>query len=471
MKKTKKIFISLILVVILVIVAYFVLPTQIPKGNYQNLKINDVAGEVSLEIQTDQSFLVKELKLIVTMDEKEDYKKEIKIESGADYKKYIIDGLAKGHYNIKLMCLSIAEIEFVSFEDKFEIVTGVQAENLEIHFFEFDNHYPGDSIYIKAGQTDILVDAGSDKGTAKVIKEYLNEQMTDNILEYVIITHADYDHIAAMIGTSEYEGIFESYEVKNLIDFPLTNKTTATYKEYVDLRKNEIETGAQHYPADYFFESGNSNIIELATGIEMEILDNYYYFNKATDENDYSVCFQIDRLGEKFLFTGDLEHDGEEKLIERNNLSQVYFFKAGHHGSSTSNNDFLLDVIQPEVVVIPTSAGSDKHGEYYDTRFPTQTMISTLSKYDAKVYVPSEYDDETDSRITMNGNIVISCVGNEINITFSGNNKELKDQDWFNEMIYVTEDNKTTYENKDGDDVLVTADYPNSKEVVRRFWG
>ena len=33
--------------------------------------------------------------------------------------------------------------------------------DLSIHFMELGNEYAGDSIYIKAGETDILIDAGS----------------------------------------------------------------------------------------------------------------------------------------------------------------------------------------------------------------------------------------------------------------------------------------------------------------------
>ena len=72
--------------------------------------------------------------------------------------------------------------------------------DLEINFMMLGNKYAGDSIYIKAGDTDILVDAGSRKNSAPVIKDYLfdstsnlHSYIEDNKLEYVIATHADQD--------------------------------------------------------------------------------------------------------------------------------------------------------------------------------------------------------------------------------------------------------------------------------------
>ncbi len=85
--------------------------------------------------------------------------------------------------------------------------------------------------------------------------------------------------------------------------------------------------------------------------LKFEILYNYYYEHDTDDENDYSVCVQFSHGERKFLFTGDLEEKGEEYLVQYNKLSQVELFKAGHHGSKTSSNDCLLDIIKPKIYV------------------------------------------------------------------------------------------------------------------------
>ena len=60
----------------------------------------------------------------------------------------------------------------------------------------------------------------------------------------------------------------------------------------------------------------------------------------------------------KFLFTGDLEEEGEIKLVENNKSLQelrdnneqfgVDLYKAGHHGSKTSSSETLLS--KPSII-------------------------------------------------------------------------------------------------------------------------
>ena len=48
---------------------------------------------------------------------------------------------------------------------------------LQIHFLELGNANTGDCVYIKAGDTDILIDAGSRTNSVDTIDAYLQEQM------------------------------------------------------------------------------------------------------------------------------------------------------------------------------------------------------------------------------------------------------------------------------------------------------
>ena len=82
-----------------------------------------------------------------------------------------------------------------------------------------------------------------------------------------------------------------------------------------------------------------------------------------------------------FLFTGDLEEDGEISLVESNELPKVELFKAGHHGSKTSSNDVLLKVIEPEIVCVCCCAGSVEYTQNFENTFPTQAMIDRVSLY------------------------------------------------------------------------------------------
>ena len=102
----------------------------------------------------------------------------------------------------------------------------IVTDDLQIHFLELGNKYTGDCTLIKVGDTEILVDAGSRQSSAKTITEYVSRYCTDGVLEYVIATHADQDHIAGFVGTSAVKGIFEAFECRTIIDFARTSKDT-----------------------------------------------------------------------------------------------------------------------------------------------------------------------------------------------------------------------------------------------------
>ena len=221
---------------------------------------------------------------------------------------------------------------------------------LKITFLELGNKYTGDCTLIQVGDVEVLIDGGSRVGSVDAISSYLNSQMTDNKLDYAVITHAHQDHYAAF--TKRDGSLFDLYECGTIIDFALTNQTDGTmYQNYLAERADEIAAGATHLTAADCINQ-NKSLYDLGNGVTMEVLDSYFYFNTTSDENDYSVCILIRQGDNAFLFTGDLEAEGEEKLVERNTLPRVKVYKAGHHGSKTSSSTALLSVIQPEICCV-----------------------------------------------------------------------------------------------------------------------
>lgn len=309
--------------------------------------------------------------------------------------------------------------------------------DLSIHFLELGNGYTGDSIFIQCGEYDILIDAGSRQNSATAIIDYVDQHVTDNTLEFVIATHADQDHIAAFSSSTSRKGIFEYYQVETIIDFPKTDKNTITYQNYIKYRDLEVENGAVRYSAlDCYKNKGSAKrIFQLASGIELEILYNYYYENKASDENNYSVCCMINQGDNHYLFTGDLEKEGEQRLVDyyaenHNGLPHCVLYKAGHHGSGTSSTIKLLDAITPEYVCVCCSAGDDEYSDNIDKQFPTKEMIQNVSRYTDKIYVTTMIGEDGQPT-SMNGTIVVSSKSGRISIECSNNNTILKETQWF----------------------------------------
>lgn len=315
---------------------------------------------------------------------------------------------------------------------------------ISFHFLELGNKYTGDCTYVKTDTCDILIDCGSKVTSIPYVCEYLNGYVTDGKLEYVIITHAHQDHYAGFATSENVKSIFDLYDCENIITFSKTNQksTSATYKNYLRELKDETEAGANHFTAADCVkgENGASQDYSVGTGVNMRILDSYYYYNGSATENDYSVCTLFTYTAENgtvknALFTGDLEEDGEAELVNRNSLPEVDLYKAGHHGSKTSSTQTLLNVIKPKTVCVCCCAGSPEYTKNTANQFPTQQFINNVAKFTDDVYVTTLCVDYAKNEFaSFNGNIafLISKLG-ETNVICSANNVKLKDSAWFKE--------------------------------------
>ena len=311
--------------------------------------------------------------------------------------------------------------------------------DLSIHFLELGNKYVGDCVYVNYDDIDIIIDAGSRQDSAATICAYIDQYMQDDKLEYVIATHGHQDHIAGFYTARGITGVLDAYEIGTIIDFPLTNSTTATYGNYIRTRDNAVAKGAAHYNAlqCYNNEDGGQRIYDLGGGVELEILYNYYYDHSSGIENNYSVCVRIIQGGKQYIFTGDLEKQAEDMLVDYYDLNfgglgHCTLYKGGHHGSSTSSNEKLMAAVTPDYICICTCAGSSEYSSIVLNQFPTQEFINRISPYTDEVYITSLVTDyENDEYTSFNGNIVFLATGSGITIICSNNDRKLKDTDWF----------------------------------------
>lgn len=208
----------------------------------------------------------------------------------------------------------------------------------------------------------------------------------------------------------------------------------------------------------------------------MDILYNYFYFNEASDENDYSVCTMFNYGDDyHFMMTGDLEEEGEERMAAyydgstaEKTLPQVDLFKAGHHGSKTSSNECLLSIIKPRIVTVCCCAGGSEYTANYNNVFPTQDFITRVAKYTELVFVTTYFDEKELKFKPLNGNIVISCSGTAIGIFATNNTTKLKDSTWFNETVYVDSNNNIC--SGKGKKDFFTENTDGVSAVPRRIW-
>ena len=426
-KKNPKGFAVLVIVAILLVGAgiggYFAYKYFNPTVNFK------LVGSEQVSVALDSTY--KEKGIVATYNGK-DISSEVKTS-------YYLDNVAQSS-----IATDVERVYTVKYDLAYERYTGqlerkikvCEIEPIDINFLELGNKYTGDCTYIKAGDTDILIDAGSRGDSAATIATFIKDHCDDNTLEYVIATHAHQDHIAGFVGTSDIDGIFKRYQIDTLIDFSLTNASSKVYKDYVTIRDANIANGkiSHHFTANDCIQGnkGASKTYEVGAGITMEILDQKFYREKTDDENDYSVCALFSQGENSYLFTGDLEKEGEASLVALNNLPEVQLFKGGHHGSYTANTDKLLNVVKPKCVCICCCAGSDEYTKNKDNMFPAQKAINRIAKHTDKVYVTSVVKDGDPGYQSMNGNINFhSEKGLDFLVTGSNNSTILKETDWF----------------------------------------
>lgn len=362
---------------------------------------------------------------------------------------------------ILLAVMYVKKIGFFKVEvppDNGTLLDGSEAEiaeaGLSIHFLELGNANAGDCTLIKCGNTEVLIDAGSKRNSTDTVKGYINKYCTDGKIEYVIATHAHEDHIAALAGNeNKNDGILYSYEIGTVIQFAQHNTTSKIYNDYVTAVNYAKAGGARVYTALQCWNNSDgaqrTYYLDNENTISLNILYQKFYEGKSSGENDYSVCTLLtqslsENTAYNYLFTGDLEKAGEESLAASNDLPQCKLFKGGHHGSSTSSNDVLLEKIKPENIAICTCAGTYEYAKKPDadfpesqaklSTFPTQKALDRMAKWTDRIYVTTlgilRDDYSTEKYVSMNGNIVF-YYKEELKLYCSNNTTILKDTEWF----------------------------------------
>lgn len=203
-----------------------------------------------------------------------------------------------------------------------------------LHVF-FLNVGQGDSILIRTPSgKNILVDGGPAK---KVLLE-LNETLPWNsVLDYVVLTHPDRDHIEGLIS------VLKRYRVKHVL-------TTGFYKnDYFSqaflklVREKEIPVTLAEADGDIIFNDGVIFDILFPFSQHMEISD-------AT--NQTSLVAEVIYGENEILLTGDADMSIEEKLIRVTDSLDTDILKIGHHGSKTSTGEAFLHATSPAIAVI-----------------------------------------------------------------------------------------------------------------------
>lgn len=241
---------------------------------------------------------------------------------------------------INLKKIFIIYLSFLYFRCNFD-------KNNYVYFIDVGQ---GDSaLIVTKNNKSILIDTGGKVGSnyslmkSNVIPFF--KSIGIRKLDYLFITHGDYDHAGYGID------LVNNFNVKNRF----TNKG----------KYNSLEKKLN-------IKSFNNSYIKI-DNVEIYSLNSKLYNN----ENSDSLVLLVIIDNYKLLFMGDASINTEKDIMNNYDIGDVFILKVGHHGSKTSSSEEFINSVNPKYSIISVGK-NNKFGH------PNKEVLDTLN--DSKIY-------------------------------------------------------------------------------------
>lgn len=241
---------------------------------------------------------------------------------------------------INLKKIFIIYLSFLYFRCDFD-------KNNYVYFIDVGQ---GDSaLIVTKNNKSVLIDTGGKVGSnyslmkSNVIPFF--KSIGIRKLDYLFITHGDYDHAGYGID------LVNNFNVKNRF----TNKGKYNLLE----KKLNIK-------------SFNNSYIKI-DNVEIYSLNSKHYNN----ENSDSLVLLVIIDNYKLLFMGDASINTEKDIMNNYDIGDVFILKVGHHGSKTSSSEEFINSVNPKYSIISVGK-NNKFGH------PNKEVLDNLSN--SKIY-------------------------------------------------------------------------------------
>lgn len=226
----------------------------------------------------------------------------------------------------------------------------------EAHFVDVGQ---GDAILLKfPGNVEVMIDGGTtSSGLADYRTElvgYLNDVVSDDTIEYMIVTHPDTDHYNML------EAVMDAFLVGEVYYNDCDKNTT--YSKFQDRVLEELGDEGTAIDADgetyRILNTESYSLTVYAPGYDRFNTEDMTEYD-AEESNGMSPFVVVETLTRTLIFTGDATVETEEWFMSAYSGSlDVDFIKIGHHGSDTSTSQEFLNFVGPEYCVIMCDDGS-----------------------------------------------------------------------------------------------------------------
>ncbi len=212
----------------------------------------------------------------------------------------------------------------------------------------------GDSIMVKEpyNRCNLVIDSYNDVSDI-LVKEGVHH------LDYLVITHGHDDHYG------DYLNMFDNIKIDNII-LPYYD-----YSEGINLIKEEAFKN--NIPINYL-KAGDSFICGK---LLFEVITPYKNDSNNINNNSLTLLSSINNLN--FLFTGDIEREVEQEIINNTSNLNIDILKVAHHGSNTSSTKEFIDYIKPTYGIISVKS-NNKYG------LPDSSVLNTFKDLGVYIY-------------------------------------------------------------------------------------
>ncbi len=212
----------------------------------------------------------------------------------------------------------------------------------------FVNVGQGDGVIIKVGGRIVVSDAGL-PSAADEMHAALEDLGANRHVYRAILGHAHADHIGGYIRLVEDFG----YTIDAAVYAPHQHygKTPTNEAVLKALADHDVQLITTKKGDQFSWGGASWRILNPPAGA----------FEGKGQEANASIAFRLRTRGSDLLFTGDIEKDALEGLIESWTFGRVEAFLVTHHGSNFGSTAELLATIEPVFSVLSTGANSHGH--------------------------------------------------------------------------------------------------------------
>jgi len=273
--------------------------------------------------------------------------------------------------------------------------------SLMIRFKEILSGMYCDSVYLKYGNWDCLIDGGNSADKATVASA-LSTYCTDHKLDLYVATHSHNDHAGIFTYATETDNVFIDGGVTSfgyIVDCGSYRSVTSFWQPYCDEVRTKYmvaDHGGTYIPVHAMFNSdagytsfNGQSVINISGeaanpstlgsspsgNVSLRFLNTNCYLTPGTtsdsEPNRASVFCLLSAWDQRYIFGGDAEGETENGIIA--NYSDGYgnptlwsesddvYLKADHHCSNTlgSNSQTWIDWVHPDHVMISAAITSE----------------------------------------------------------------------------------------------------------------